>query len=251
MELLLTFLVGIFILIGAFIVLKIENNDRLVSFSISMAFGVMLTLVIIELIPESFELLQEEYTKTITFGIILVATILGILLLKVLDYFVPDHELEKQTPKAKKDNLLHISIVSSIALILHNIIEGMAIYSSALSDLSMGFMISLGVGLHNIPMGMVVASTYYKANNSKKKTIIICSIVAIATFLGGLMMFIFGETFLSNTSLGLLLSITLGMLLYIIFFELFPQIKQTKYKKETILGIVIGIILLLISMFFE
>lgn len=251
MELLLTFLVGIFIVLGAFIVLKTQNNDRLVSFSISMAFGVMLTLVILELLPESFELLHEEYTLGITVGIVLFATILGILLLKVFDYFVPDHDLEKQTIKAHRENLLHISIVSSIALILHNIIEGMAIYSSSVSELSMGIMISLGVGLHNIPMGMVIASTYYKANNSKKKTMFMIFIISISTFIGGLLMHVLGDVFLSNTVLGLLLAITLGMLIYIIFFELLPQIIKTKYKKETFIGIIIGVVVLLISLFLE
>lgn len=249
MELLLTFLVGLFIIFGALIVLKTKNNDRLVSFSISMAFGVMSALVFLELLPESLELLNEEYRWWIALGITVAAITVGILLLKVLDYFVPDHETTKNTPKAHRENLLHISIVSSIALILHNVIEGIAIYSSATSDISLGIMISLGVGLHNIPLGMVISSTYYKANNSKKKTMLMILLISLSTFFGGVIMQVSASV--SGGALGVLLGITLGMLIYIIFLELLPQIKETKYKKETIFGILFGVFILLISLFLE
>ena len=39
-------------------------------------------------------------------------------------------------------------------------IEGMAIYTSVLSSVELGTLMCIGVGLHNIPMGMVLASTF-------------------------------------------------------------------------------------------
>ena len=52
--------------------------------------------------------------------------------------------------------------MSSVAIILHNIIEGMAVYSMAAESLNVGVMIAFGVGLHNIPMGMIIYSTLVK-----------------------------------------------------------------------------------------
>ena len=60
-SLMMTLLAGLFIMIGYVIVMLIKNNDKVVQFSISMAFGVMITLVLIELIPEAYEIMSENF----------------------------------------------------------------------------------------------------------------------------------------------------------------------------------------------
>ena len=45
---------------------------------------------------------------------------------------------------------------------MHNFIEGMAIYSSVNSSLELGILISIGVGLHNIPMGWLLLQQFIK-----------------------------------------------------------------------------------------
>ena len=106
---------------------------------------------------------------------------------------------------------------------------------------------TLGVGLHNIPLGMVITSIFYESTKSKHKTILISLFISLTTFIGGLLMFITkGITPLTE---GILLSITLGMIIYITFFELFPEIKEIQNKKLSILGILSGIIILIISLF--
>ena len=60
-------------------------------------------------------------------------------------------------------------------------------------------------------------------------------------------MFIFGFRVINEIVLGILLSITLGMLLFIVIDELIPRIKNTKEEKTTFMGIILGVILLIIS----
>ena len=62
MALLLTLILGIFIIIGAVIVFLTKNNDRFVEFSISLAFGVMGMLIFIDLLPEAFEIIDSGST---------------------------------------------------------------------------------------------------------------------------------------------------------------------------------------------
>ena len=50
---------------------------------------------------------------------------------------------------------------------------------------------------------------------------------------------------------GILLSLTLGMILYIVLFEFIPEIRTIKNKKLSIFGIVLGIIIFLITLLFE
>ena len=60
-------------------------------------------------------------------------------------------------------------------------------------------------------------------------------------------MYLFKITSVNSVLLGVLLSITLGMLLFIVIDELLPRIKNTKDKKTVFIGVVIGVILLLIG----
>lgn len=248
-ALLLTLAVGLFMLMGTGIVFLTKNNRRTLKFSIGMAFGVMSTLALFELIPESYELLRESLSQIHTIYVLLGAIVFGIIGLKLLDRFIPDHEIEHDTKKDIEENLLHIGMVSSIALLLHNMIEGMAIYSSVISSLQLGLLVCIGVGLHNIPMGMVITSTIYSSNQSMKKTLLISFVLSISTFFGGILIYLFRDS-ITVLAQGVLLAITLGMILYIVLFELLPHILHEKDKKLTLWGIILGVSILLISLQF-
>ena len=248
--LLLTFVVGLFTLIGTYIVFKTKNNKKIIDFSICIAFGVMLSLIILEIIPEEIELFSIDFKKGKVFLLILSSALIGIGILKTLDSFIPEHEAHNHTKKAQNENLFHIGVVSSIALILHNIIEGMALAAATLTDIKLAFLMCIGIGLHNIPMGMVITSTFYNGNKDKKKTLFYLTGISLSTFLGGLLFTLLKGNIITDNVLGILLGITLGMLIYILVFELLPSIKKMKNKKTIISGISLGIIILVISQLF-
>ena len=151
----------------------------------------------------------------------------------------------KVTLENEKDNLIHIGVVSSIAIIIHNVIEGMAVYNTVNSSLDLGILLSLGVGLHNIPLGMAISSTFYTSLKNKNKTNLIIILISLSTFLGGLIMSIFNVT--NEFIISILLSITIGMLIYINIIELLPRLIKYKNKKMVLISTLIGIILLFIS----
>ena len=59
MELFLTLIAGLFIVLGTILILFTNNNKRIVDLSISMAFGVMITLGVLELLPESYKTISR------------------------------------------------------------------------------------------------------------------------------------------------------------------------------------------------
>ncbi|MEG2322523.1 MAG: ZIP family metal transporter [Bacilli bacterium] len=230
MNLLMTLLFGLTILIGTIIILISKNNKKINEFSISISFSVLIFLIFLEIIPETLEFLK--YKEVLFF------TLIGLLLLKILDLFIPDHDHTE-----KKSHVFHIGIMACIALILHNLIEGMALYTSLSSGV--GILLGIGVGLHNIPMGMVIGSTLKEANCSNFKVIMISLGISLATFIGGFMVYLIGD--ISNYVLGIMLAITLGMLLYIVFFELLEHLHHQD-KKNNVKGFIIGAIIFILSM---
>ena len=247
---LLTLFVGLFILAGTIIGMSLKDNKKFINMSISIAFGVVVTLIAVELIPEVLEILTDNLGRWKGLLIIGILSFLGFMILQQLDLFIPHHEEENHNHKhaCHNEHLKHIGIVTSVALILHNIIEGMSLYIATLADIKIGFILCIGIGLHNLPMGLVIASTFIN-EYSKKKIVIISLIVSLATTLGGL--FIFFSGIQSELIMGILLSVTLGMLVYIAFCELFEQVLRMEDKKINYIGIIVGVVILLISVMFE
>ncbi len=245
LGLLTTLLLGIFIIIGALIAFLVKKKQKVVDFSIGLAFGVIVSLIFSDLLPEIIDNLGLKYLY-----VFIICTFIGYIALRLLDNFIPDHEEEKMTSKELKNNLVHIGIVTSLAIVLHNIIEGMAVYSAILTDTSLGLAITLGIGFHNIPLGIVIAGAFYQSNQSTSKTSLSILLVSLSTFVGGIIMFFLNLNTINSLVLGILLSITLGMLFFIVISELLPRIRLTKDKKTTYLGVVLGIILIFLTIFF-
>lgn len=230
-AILITLLSGLSFLLGYLITKFVKNEKRLVIFAVGFSFTVILGLILFDLLPESFELMKSKYALV---GFI----ISGVLILKILDVFVPDH-----SHSSDHDNHMeHIGLISAIALILHNIIEGTAIYSNALSNVKIGLMMALAVSFHNIPLGIQVSSL---VKNKKEKLILLSSLV-LSSIVGIALINLFNVT-ISDNVLGILMSITLGMLIYIAFFELLCEIKEHFKDKTLWLGVIIGAILVIVG----
>lgn len=114
MNLILTSIFGLFTLLGSVIVICTNNSKRIVDFSINLGFGVLVALILLELLPESIELIQTNNGLVISILIVLCLILIGILVLKLLDKFIPDHDAHN------KNNLIHVGIITSLALFIHN-----------------------------------------------------------------------------------------------------------------------------------
>ena len=237
----LTLVLGIFMLFGCILAFVIDKDkSKIMDFVLGLAFSVIIMLLFVDLLPEAFEILKVKHLY-----LFLIFMAIGYIALRVLDNFIPDHDDNKLARSEMKDNLVHIGVVSGVALSIHNIIEGMAVYATGVSDGVTALLMSLGIGFHNIPLGMVIASTLYQGNKSKKKTSFIILFLSLSTFVGGLVMFMFGSV--NEIVVGCLLALTIGMLSFIVIDELFPRIRKSKNKRESALGIISGILLILIS----
>lgn len=244
MGLAVTFFLGTFIIIGAVIARSTRDSELIENLSISIAFGSMFTLALWELLPEALENLGGGRWSTV-----FLCVAVGILLLKVLDHFIPEHD---GAPGFEHDctpeNVIHIGIMSSIAVIAHNIIEGMAVYSISEESVRMGMLVALGVGLHNIPMGMFLYSTLQKENRGRK--VVLLAGASLSTFLGGIMMKLLWFM-ISDFVVGILISLTLGMIVYIVAFELLPHLMHLKRRGASVVGVIIGVAVIVVSSLLE
>lgn len=243
--LVLTIIAGLFFLVGGLISLKVKNKDKLNIFSVALAFVIIINLLVSDLLFEILELL-ETYNTQFRMLIIIVFGILGILLLKGLDFFVPDHHHEHHADEVDSkehiSHLKHIGTLTLVSIILHNLLEGFAIAGMTLADFKIGLLVGLSVALHNIPLGTHIFSSIDMRENRG-----ITLVLTISSLLGGIIFFLIGD--IPQLVLAVISIITLGMLIYILVGELFPELRHNIRRKEALLGIGVGILIMGISMF--
>lgn len=245
LSLFITFLLGLFLVVGIIFSFFLNKKRKMMDYIFSLAFSLLIMLMIFDLLKEAIE--------TFGFGklyLFVIFALVGFLIFKLLDYFVPDHHDHLKNNKEVKENIHHIGLLSIIVLIIHNIIEGMAIYFVTLTDISLGIMMSVGVGIHNLPLGVMIGSVYSESSNKKSLNIPMI-LLSVSTFLGGLIPYLLKLTSASNIFMGILLSLVLGMLFYLVFFELLPKVKDTKNKNMTIYGLISGVLIFLLTLFFD
>lgn len=227
---LITLLSGLAFYIGYLISKLFIDRKRLVIFSIGFSFSILIGLAIFDLLPECFELVDKWY-------MILLYIVIGVLILKAFDLLVPNHE-----HSINNKHIEHISLISCVALLLHNIIEATAIYTTGLNDIKMGVLMAIGVSCHNIPLGIQISSL----TKSSKKSFIMISLLAVSSIIGVVLFQLFNIA-LTDNLIGALIGITLGMLIYLIIFELFCEVKENINTKEMFYGLFFGIAVIAIS----
>lgn len=243
LALFITFLLGFFIIIGVIIAFFLKKQKKVLDFIFAFALSILTMLILVDLLGHTIEHLGIKHIY-----LFILFTCLGLLIFKIIDDFVPEHEDVKVTKNEEKKNIVHIGVLATIALIIHNFVEGMAIYLTSANDINLGIMMALGVGIHNIPLGIIITTTLNSDKNTGKYLFCIISLF-ISSFLGGLLLYLLNINTVSDIVIGSLLALTIGMLLYIIIFELYPKVKKTTNKKITIIGLVTGVIIALIGMF--
>lgn len=233
-ALILTLICGLAFLVGIVLYKYIKNKNSLNLISIACACIVILGLILFDILPELMEIGKWWLVIFVLFGLFL---------LIILDLFIPHHvhhhyDNDEET-KDHKEHIVHIGTVTIIALLLHNMVEGMALYSVAINDFKSGILMCLGVSLHNLPFGFQIASF---TNTKRNKYLLL--LLILSSVIGGLIIYLFGS--ISDLILGIIMAITLGMILHIFLFELLKETVSNIKKKETIYGIIIGILILIV-----
>ena len=237
----------IFLLFGSLIVFKTKNNDKVVTFSVSIGLIVLILLVIFHLLPECIETLSSEFNDIQSYAYIFLMILIGMSFLKILDYFVPEHHHHEKNGKDCVNNLEHIAKVTCIALLLHNFVEGMALYTTTISSIKSGVLLALGIGLHNVPLGLTITSSFYKENGNVKKTLFYVILLGLSTFVGAVGISLFKNLNSNMLLTGTIFGITIGMILYIVCFELWHHFKHSENSKIKTLGLLVGGLLMLIT----
>ncbi len=215
-----------------------EKKDVIIPASLSFSAGVMLTISILSLIPKSLELFIWKFKLIPAVIILAIFIVTGIVISMTID-----QKIEKSFHNNK---LYKLGIISIIALILHNIPEGITTFISTNLDTKLGLFLAISIALHNIPEGISIAVPIYYSTNKINKALFYTLISGFSELLGAIIAWLFLTKYLTDFTLGITLSLTAGIMLHISIYELMPNSLAYCQKKATIIAFISGIMIMLL-----
>ena len=229
-------------MIGTIIIFfKNKNYNKIILSSLSFAAGVMITVSITDLIPESILLFRDNLASISTIILCFFGLMLGIVISMLIDYYLPNDN----TINNKDTSLFKVGIISMLAIIMHNIPEGIATFIASNSNLSLGISLTIAIAMHNIPEGISISVPIYYSTGSKKKAFTYTLISALSEPFGALIAFLFLKNVMNDIILGILFSTIAGIMVQISLCELIPAAKKYGNKKLLIISFIIGMIFML------
>lgn len=233
MAFIITSIAGLSTLLGTiFIFFKFKNKYRIINIALSFAAAIMITVSIFDLIPEGYNLLSGSNISLLW---LLISINIGVIISMFIDKNIHG------------DDLSRVGIISMIAIIIHNIPEGIATYIACNHDLRLGIPLAIAITLHNIPEGVMISLPLYYSGKGRGIAILYTFISGLSEIFGALLSMLFLKNIMNDYIMGILLGIIAGIMLYIAIYELIPQAIKYKNKKVSIISFIIGVIIMYLS----
>ena len=215
---------------GVLVALKGDIGDRFLAGSLGFSAGVMIYISLVELLPESMEALDNDWSAIAAF-------FFGVALIAVIDRLVPDdinpHEPSTSTaPQAT--TLRRAGLMTGIAIALHNFSEGFATFMAAYTDPKLAIPIAIAIALHNIPEGVAVAVPLSRATGNRWRAAGWATLSGLTEPAGALIGFALISPFLGPQTMGFSYAAVAGIMVFISVDKLMPNAIQTGHHHVSV-----------------
>ena len=252
----LTALAGLATGVGSCIAFFAKRSDtRFLSCALGFSGGVMIYISFVELLAGSQQELVEIFGERPGALAAIAAFFGGIAVAMLIDKLVPSYEnphevrkVEEMTSPQHADKLIRSGKLFALAIAVHNFPEGMAVFTSALTDPVTGISIALAIAIHNIPEGITVSVPIFHATGSKKRAFLYSFMSGLAEPLGAIAAWAFLMPFLSPALLAVTFSAVAGIMVFISFDELLPLAEEYGQHHLSILGLVTGMLVMALTL---
>jgi len=235
-----------------------RTNTKFLSVALGFSAGVMLYVSFIEIFIKARDALVVELGEVQGTWITVGAFFGGILLIGIIDRLVPSFEnphevyrVEDMHPPSnatKSDGLLRMGLFTALAIAIHNFPEGLATFTAALKDPSLGVSIAVAIAIHNIPEGIAVSVPVYYATGSRKKAFFYSFLSGLAEPVGAAIGYLILLRFFTDMLFGVLFAVVAGIMVFISLDELLPTAEEYGEHHLAIYGLIAGMLVMALSL---
>ncbi len=238
-PILLSLLAGLATGIGGLIALFLRRvSDRIVSLLMGFASGVMLMVAFNNLFFEAEKLLV--HTELITFFAI------GAMTMMALDLAIPHIEPTRRRENGQTERMHRSGVLIAIGITLHNLPEGFVVAAGYIFNPALGLIIAVAIILHNIPEGIATSIPLSESGTKPLKTALITFLSGLAEPVGALIGAVVLSFFAPRILIGYSLVFAAGVMTYITADELIPVAHEYGFKHTVSVGLLLGIIFALL-----
>lgn len=239
---LLTVLAGLSTMFGTIPIFLRRQSNRVLVSALGFAAGVMITISFTDLLPNSFSSLRESFVFLPAFLILAIFFCIGVVFSFSIDHFLPQEKMQY-------GKLYQVGLISCLAIIMHNIPEGIITYLTSTTDLRLGITLALAIALHNIPEGISISVPIYYSTKSRRKALFYTFISGVSEPLGAVLAYLFLAPIVTPFVMGLFYAVIAGIMVHISIYELLPE--SCSYNKIglTLLSLLFGALFMLFGHF--
>jgi len=242
-AMLLTTLAGLSTTLGSIIsIFYRKPSQEYMAFTMGFSAGIMVMISFVELLRLGIETIGFIYGN--------LAFFMGMGILFVIDVLLPHiYILEKYNSKdSSNSRLKKASIFVALGIAIHNFPEGITTFVGTMKDIDIGIALAVAIALHNIPEGIAVSVPVYAVTGSTRKAFLWSFLSGISEPIGAFIAGIILMPFLNDTIIGWMLSMVGGFMVFIAFDELLPVSQSYRKEHISIIGVMVGMILMSFSL---
>jgi ZIP family zinc transporter len=230
-----------------------QTSKNFLSVALGFSAGVMLYVSFVEIFPKAREFLENYYGATQGYWITTIAFFAGIAFIALIDMLIPDatnpHEIKDIGEEQTNDKaLLRMGLFSALAIAIHNFPEGLATFTSALQDPSVGISIAVAIAIHNIPEGISVSMPIYYATGDKKKAFTLSFLSGLSEPVGAIVGYFLLKSIFNEAMFGLTFAAVAGIMVYISLDELLPAAEKYGKHHLSLIGLLAGMVVMALSL---
>ncbi len=235
-----------------------KTNTRFLSIALGFSAGVMIYVSMIEIFVKAKDSLTGALGVVGGSWATVGAFFGGIFLIAVIDRLVPSSEnphevrkVEDQSGKsmdANKKKLMRMGTLTALAIAIHNFPEGLATFTSAIKDPSLGIAIAVAVAIHNIPEGIAVSIPVYYATGDKKKAFKLSFLSGLTEPVGAVIGYLILFRIFNDVVFGVLFAAVAGIMVFISLDELLPTAREYGEAHLSIYGLIAGMMVMAVSL---
>jgi len=254
----LTLLAGLSTGIGSLLsLLTKKTNTKFLSIALGFSAGVMIYVSFVEIFPEAIHLIGSSLGEGRGTWLATGGFFFGIALIALIDKMIPSaenpheaHTVEEMDGKSEHhlNNLMHMGILTALAIAVHNFPEGLATFTAALADPELGIPIAAAIAIHNIPEGIAVAVPIFYATGDRRKAFRLSFLSGLAEPVGAAVGFLVLRPFLNDTVFGFVFASIAGIMVFISLDELLPAAREYGEHHLSIYGLVAGMAVMALSL---
>lgn len=245
-----TILAGLSTGLGGLTVLWFVPTGRMLARSLGFAAGVMLSVSLGDLLPGSLAFFETRLSSAgagAAVGLLLAA---GMALAALMGELLPDEgrlmgqlagEPEVGDIALSRSRALHCGIAVGLALVLHNLPEGILTLFSGVQDPRAGLRLSLAIALHNLPEGISTAAPLWYATGNRLKSAGAAFASGLAEPVGAVLAYLVLAPFLNETLLQGMSLLAAGVMCWVSVAELLVNGFSLGQKADAAAGFAVGV----------